>query len=242
MTTTRPTENPTDSCRSLSVVRHRLQQAEEKFTRSPGSVRLLAVSKTKPVDAIQAVLAAGQRDFGENYLNEALQKMEQLAGQDCVWHFIGAIQSNKTKAIAQHFQWAHCVDRIKIAQRLSAQRESDDLLNICVQVNIDREDSKSGVLPEDAAELCRAIAELPKLRLRGLMAIPRASESFDEQRDSCRRLRVLFESIQRELPDMDTLSVGMSGDLEAAVAEGSTMVRVGTAIFGQRAAKPAPGA
>lgn len=230
-------EQAQDARRSLSIVRQRLAQAEAKFNRSPESVRLLAVSKTKPVADIQAVLAAGQRDFGENYLNEALQKIEQLTGQGCVWHFIGAIQSNKTKPIAQCFDWVHCVDRLKIAQRLSAQRECDEALNICVQVNIDSEDSKAGVLPDQALPLCRELATLPKLRLRGLMAIPRASDSFEEQRDSCRRLRVLFESIQSELPDIDTLSMGMSGDLEAAVAEGSTMVRVGTAIFGQRAPK-----
>ncbi|MGB0865086.1 MAG: YggS family pyridoxal phosphate-dependent enzyme [Granulosicoccaceae bacterium] len=237
MTSTTPMEQAQDARRSLSIVRQRLAQAEAKFNRSPESVRLLAVSKTKPVADIQAVLAAGQRDFGENYLNEALQKIEQLTGQGCVWHFIGAIQSNKTKPIAQCFDWVHCVDRLKIAQRLSAQRECDEALNICVQVNIDSEDSKAGVLPDQALPLCRELATLPKLRLRGLMAIPRASDSFEEQRDSCRRLRVLFESIQSELPDIDTLSMGMSGDLEAAVAEGSTMVRVGTAIFGQRAPK-----
>ncbi len=226
-----------DASRSLSIVRHRLAQAEVKFNRTPESVCLLAVSKTKPIEDIRAVMAAGQRDFGENYLNEALGKIEQLAGQGCCWHFIGAIQSNKTRPLAENFDWVHCVDRLKIAQRLSDQRKDDDLLNICIQVNIDEEQSKAGVLPEETKALCLAVAQLPRLKLRGLMAIPRASESFEEQRDSCRRLRELFESIQRELPDMDTLSVGMSGDLEAAVAEGSTMVRVGTAIFGQRAPK-----
>lgn len=226
-----------DASRSLSVVRQRLAQAEVKFDRTPNSVRLLAVSKTKPVEDIQAVRAAGQTDFGENYLNEALLKIEQLAGQGCVWHFIGAIQSNKTKPIAQHFDWVHCVDRLKIAQRLSDQRQHDEALNICIQVNIDDEESKSGVRAEETLALCRNVDALPNLKLRGLMAIPRASESFDEQRASCRRLRELFEDIQREIPHLDTLSVGMSGDLEAAVAEGSTMVRVGTAIFGQRAAK-----
>ena len=229
-----------DASRSLSVVRQRLAQAEVKFDRTPQSVRLLAVSKTKPVADIQAVLAAGQRDFGENYLNEALTKVEQLAGQGCVWHFIGAIQSNKTKLIAQHFDWVHCVDRLKIAQRLSDQREHDEALNICIQVNIDNEESKAGVSADEALQLCREVDTLPRLKLRGLMAIPRASESFEQQRASCRKLRELFEHIQHELPELDTLSVGMSGDLEAAVAEGSTMVRVGTAIFGQRANKARP--
>ena len=234
-----PMDHAKDASRSLSVVRQRLAEAEVKFNRKPHAVRLLAVSKTKPVTDIEAVLAAGQRDFGENYLNEALQKIEQLAGQGCCWHFIGAIQSNKTKLIAQSFDWVHTVDRLKIAQRLSDQRgDNDEMLNICVQVNIDQEHSKAGVAPVDAMELCRQVSVLPKLKLRGLMAIPKVSDSFEEQSDSCRRLRELFESIQQELPDMDTLSVGMSGDLEAAVAEGSTMVRIGTAIFGQRASKP----
>lgn len=234
-----PMDHAQDASRSLSIVRQRLAQAEVKFDRQPNSVRLLAVSKTKPIADIEAVLAAGQQDFGENYLNEALQKIEQLAGQGCCWHFIGAIQSNKTRPIAQNFDWVHTVDRLKIAQRLSDQRgEHDKPLNICIQVNVDQEASKAGVSTAEAAELCRQVSALPRLKLRGLMAIPRASDSFDDQRDSCHRLRELFESIQQDIPDLDTLSVGMSGDLEAAVAEGSTMVRIGTAIFGQRASKP----
>ncbi len=235
---TKPMEHAEHASRSLSVVRQRLAQAEVKFGRAPQSVQLLAVSKTKPITDIKALLAVGQHDFGENYLNEALAKIEQLAGQGCVWHFIGAIQSNKTKPIAQHFDWVHCVDRLKIARRLSEQRESDKALNICVQVNIDRESSKGGALPEETLTLCKQVAALPHLQLRGLMAIPRASEQLDEQRDSCRRLRELFVRIQQELPQMDTLSVGMSGDLEAAVAEGSTLVRIGTALFGARVARP----
>jgi len=227
-----------DASRSLSLVRQRLAQAEVKFSRAAGSVRLLAVSKTKPVEAIRAMHAAGQRDFGENYLNEALEKIAQLPDQDCCWHYIGAIQSNKTRAIAQHFDWVHTVDRLKIAQRLSAQRENDEPLNVCVQVNIDNEDSKAGASPADAAALCAQIASLPHLRLRGLMAIPRATDDHQEQRDSCARLHRLLESVKRELPDLDTLSVGMSGDLEAAVAEGSTLVRVGTALFGERTPRP----
>lgn len=229
--------NPTDASRSLSIVRQRLAQAEAKFNRTPNSVRLLAVSKTKPVADIQAVLAAGQRDFGENYLNEALVKIEQLAGQGCCWHFIGAVQSNKTRAIAEHFDWVHCVDRLKIAQRFSEQRSNACPLNVCIQVNIDQEESKAGVLPEETLALCHAVAKLPHLKLRGLMAIPLASDSFEQQRDSCARLQALFKTIRHELPEIDTLSVGMSSDLEAAVAEGSTMVRIGTAIFGQRVAK-----
>lgn len=224
-----------DVSHSLSVVRQRLALAEAKFNRTPNSVCLLAVSKTKPVADIQAALAAGQRDFGENYLNEALPKIEQLLGQDCCWHFIGAIQSNKTKPIAQHFDWVHCLDRLKIARRLNEQRDDDHLLNVCVQVNIDGEDNKAGVTPEETLALCQQVVCLPRLKLRGLMAIPRASESLEQQRDSCHRLQELFKRIQQTLPEIDTLSVGMSADLEAAVAEGSTMVRIGTAIFGQRA-------
>lgn len=225
-----------DVARHLNLVRQQIADAEVLAGRPPGSVRLLAVSKTKSADAIRAAISAGQTAFGENYLGEALEKIEQLTGQNCEWHFIGAIQSNKTRPIAEHFHWVHCVDRAKIALRLNDQRPASlEPLNVCVQVNIDREDSKAGVEPEQASALADTIADLPQLSLRGLMAIPLATEDTARQRQSTRDLRELFDSIRQNHPSMDTLSVGMSGDLESAIKEGSTLVRIGTAVFGSRA-------
>ncbi|MEM7377108.1 MAG: YggS family pyridoxal phosphate-dependent enzyme [Pseudomonadota bacterium] len=224
-----------DVARHLNLVRQRIADAEVQAGRAPGSVRLLAVSKTKPASALQAAIDAGQTAFGENYLGEAVEKMEQLAGQDCEWHFIGAIQSNKTRQIATHFDWVHCVDRAKIAQRLSDQRPSEQPpLNVCIQVNVDREDSKAGVAPEALAELAGRVAALPRLRLRGLMAIPLATDDPDRQRQSARALSTLFETLSADHPGLDTVSVGMSADLEPAILEGSTMVRIGTGVFGAR--------
>ena len=192
----------------------------------------MAVSKTRPASAIREAHAAGVADIGENYLQEALAKMTELTDLPLVWHFIGPIQSNKTRAIAEHFQWVHSVDRLKIAQRLSDQRPADaPPLNICLQVNISSEDSKSGVSLADLPALARAVAELPRLRLRGLMAIPAPAASSDERRAPLRALREAMTGLT--LP-LDTLSMGMSDDLDEAIAEGSTMVRIGTALFGAR--------
>lgn len=200
------------------------------------SARLLAVSKTKPASDIYALYKAGQRDFGENYLQEALGKQKTLAHLAINWHFIGPIQSNKTRDIAGHFQWVHSVDRLKIAQRLNQQRP-DTLppLNICLQVNIDEEPSKSGFSLDALAEVIEPLMSLEKLRIRGLMAIPKATRDVELQRGSFNRLRQAKDQINAQFGlGMDTLSMGMSGDLEAAIAEGSTMVRIGTAIFGSR--------
>lgn len=203
--------------------------------RRADSVSLLAVSKTRGADEIRQAHQAGLQRFGENYLQEALDKIEQLADLTLEWHFIGPIQSNKTRPIAEHFDWVHSVDRLKIAQRLADQRPAQRApLNICLQVNISDEASKSGCTPAEAPALARAIAALPQLRLRGLMVIPAASEDESVQRAAFAAARALFEQLQRELPSLDTLSMGMSGDLGPAIAEGATIVRIGTALFGPR--------
>jgi hypothetical protein len=224
---------------NLQAVHAQIASAARSAGRDPQTVLLLAVSKTFGSDAVLEAAAAGQRAFGENYLQEALDKIAAVkaARPDATleWHFIGPIQSNKTRPIAEHFDWVHSVDREKIAQRLSEQRPADlPPLNICLQVNISGEASKSGVLPEQAAVAAHAIAILPHLRLRGLMAIPEAAADLAAQRAPLKRLRELFEQLRAEGLDLDTLSMGMSGDLAAAVAEGATMVRIGTAIFGKR--------
>ena len=179
----------------------------------------------------------GQRDFGENYLQEALEKIDALQGKGIRWHFIGPIQSNKTRPIAESFDWVHSVDRLKVAQRLSAQRpDSMEPLNICLQVNISKEATKSGILPVELSELAKEVAALPNIRLRGLMAIPASSDNPVQQRQPFAELQQLLNSLQQQLPEqpLDTLSMGMSGDMEAAIQEGSTMVRIGTALFGPR--------
>ena len=219
----------------LNSVREQIAAHAAEFGRDPDAIRLVAVSKTRPPADVASALEAGQVDFGENYLQDALPKMETLVGCGARWHYIGRIQSNKTRELAAHFDWVQTVDRLKIARRLAEQRpETLPPLNVCLQVNVDRESQKGGLAPEDVAALAAGIATLPQLRLRGLMTIPAATSSFDAQRDSFRRLRHLFESLRREHDMLDTLSMGMSGDLRAAIAEGSTMVRVGTAIFGPR--------
>ncbi|XQU09018.1 YggS family pyridoxal phosphate-dependent enzyme [Halomonas sp. LY9] len=223
---------------SLASARERLRQALEDAGRSPASATLLAVSKTKPAEMLREAWQHGQREFGENYLQEALDKQTALEDLDgIVWHFIGPLQSNKTRAVAEQFAWVHSVDRLKIAKRLSEQRpEALPPLNVCLQVNISREATKSGVLPEDALALAQEIAALPGLALRGLMAIPAPAETLEAQRQPLAALRQLLEELQAALPDapLDTLSMGMSDDLEAAVLEGATLVRLGTAIFGAR--------
>ncbi|WP_349975944.1 YggS family pyridoxal phosphate-dependent enzyme [Pseudomonas sp. WHRI 8519] len=222
-----------DNLRALAA---RIDSAAKAAGRDPASLKLLAVSKTKPASAIRELHAAGVCDFGENYLQEALAKQQDLQDLPLIWHFIGPIQSNKTKAIAEHFDWVHSVDRLKIAQRLSEQRPpSLPPLNICLQVNVSGEASKSGCAPEDLPGLANAVATLPNLRLRGLMAIPEPSEDRAEQEAAFASLRQLQEGLNLGL---DTLSMGMSHDLEAAIAQGATWVRIGTALFGARSYGP----
>ncbi len=217
----------------LAEVRQRLRAAERRAGRPEGSVGLIAVGKTHPASALKAIYDLGQRDFGENYLQEAIAKQDELAGLDIVWHFIGPIQSNKTRLLAERFHWIHGVDRLKIAQRLSEQRPEElPPLNLCLQVNVSGEASKSGIAPAQLGELAAAVARLPRLKLRGLMTIPAPSEDFDEQRKAFRVLREALAELRME--GLDTLSMGMSEDMEAAVLEGATFVRIGTAIFGPR--------
>ncbi|KXJ30547.1 YggS family pyridoxal phosphate-dependent enzyme [Pseudomonas sp. HUK17] len=215
-----------------ATVLERIAAASRTAGRDPATVGLLAVSKTKPAAALREAAAAGLRDFGENYLQEALDKQPALADLPLVWHFIGPIQSNKTRAIASHFDWVHSVDRLKIAQRLAEQRPPErGPLNICLQVNVSGEASKSGCHPDELPALATAVSQLPNLRLRGLMAIPEATDDPASQRAAFARLRTMSETLNLGL---DTLSMGMSQDLEAAIAEGATWVRVGTALFGAR--------
>lgn len=208
-------------------------------SREPQTVLLLAVSKTFGPDTVIEAAQAGQRAFGENYLQEALEKIVAVQAMQpdllLEWHFIGPIQSNKTRPIAEHFDWVHSVDREKIAQRLSEQRPAHlPPLNVCLQVNISGEESKSGAAPEQVPELARKIAGLPRLKLRGLMAIPEPAAEAEKQRAPLRQLRQLFDALRAQGLALDTLSMGMSADLEAAIAEGATIVRIGTAIFGKR--------
>ncbi|TXH86597.1 MAG: YggS family pyridoxal phosphate-dependent enzyme [Pseudomonas sp.] len=217
---------------NIAKVRARIREAAQAFERNPESIGLLAVSKTRPAQDLREAHATGQRDFGENYLQEALSKQAELADLDLVWHFIGPIQSNKTRQIAEHFHWVHSVDRLKIALRLSEQRPPHlPPLNICLQVNVSGEASKSGCSPEELPALARAVAQLPHLRLRGLMTIPEPNDDPQAQRLPLARLRQLRDTLDM---DLDTLSMGMSQDLEAAIAEGATWVRIGTALFGTR--------
>jgi len=224
---------------NLAALHQRIDTACAAAGRRPERVVLLAVGKAQPVAALAAAADAGQRDFAENYVQEALPKIAALAGRGLVWHFIGPLQGNKAGDVAAHFDWAHAVDREKIARRLSAQRAPALApLNVCVQVNISGEASKSGVAPADAPALCRAVAALPRLKLRGLMAIPAPAKKGDSPRHAYRRLRELLETLNREGLELDTLSAGMSDDFEAAIAEGSTMIRIGTALFGPRRKTP----
>jgi pyridoxal phosphate enzyme (YggS family) len=217
---------------NIAKVSASIREAAQASRRATSSIGLLAVSKTKPAQAIREAYACGLRDFGENYLQEALDKQTQLSDLPLVWHFIGPIQSNKTGPIAQHFAWVHSVDRLKIAERLSSQRPVElPPLNICLQVNLSGEASKSGCHPDALATLAQTVTQLPRLRLRGLMTIPEPATEPHRQRAAFSRLRSLQEGLNLGL---DTLSMGMSQDLEAAIAEGATWVRIGTALFGAR--------
>lgn len=220
----------------LNSAHERIDQALADAHRPSNSVQLLAVSKTKPVSDIQVAYEAGQRLFGENYVSEGVEKVQQLRDlTDIQWHMIGPLQSNKTRPVAEHFDWVQSVDREKIARRLNDQRpENMPPLNVCIQVNIDDENSKSGCHPDQVAALVDTISGFERLQLRGLMAIPKASPTAEEQQAGLRALQELFSRYHTKLSNFDTLSVGMSADLEAAITHGSTMVRVGSAIFGAR--------
>jgi pyridoxal phosphate enzyme (YggS family) len=217
----------------LKQIRSQINDAELAYNRRPGSVLLLAVSKTKPAEDIAAAYQSGQRHFGENYLQEALRKQQELGAYDITWHFIGPIQSNKTRPLAAHFDWVHSVDSLKIAQRLSDQRPAHlPPLNICLQVNISDEQTKSGIALAELPQLYEQIARLPNLKLRGVMAIPAPQQDFEQQRQPYKALYQAVAELKR--PELDTFSFGMTGDLKAAIAEGSTIVRIGTALFGER--------
>ncbi len=220
---------------NLETVRKRIAAACLAAGRAPGDVRLLAVSKTFGPDAVAEAHAAGQTAFGENYIQEAVEKMATLSRLPLEWHCIGPIQSNKTRLVAQHFAWAHTVDRLKIAQRLSEQRPPElPPLQVCIQVNVDGGPTKSGVVPAEALALAREVAALPRLRLRGLMCIPEPAPDFIAARAVFMRSKAVFDQIKADGLALDTLSMGMTADLEAAIDAGSTLVRVGTAIFGGR--------
>lgn len=224
-----------ESLTRLQTVRQRIGNACKASGRRPDEVMLLAVSKRQPAEKIVALHQLGVVDFGENNLPEALAKQQQLTDPDIIWHFVGALQSNKTRAIAEHFQWVQSVDRHKILQRLSAQRPTTSgALNICLQVNIDREPQKAGATTADIMQLAALADGLDNIKLRGLMAMPRFTTDPKQQRDSFRRVRLLFEQLKTAGHDLDTLSMGMSSDLEIAISEGSTMVRVGTDLLGSR--------
>src|SRR5437879_3946992 len=220
---------------NLQAVRQRIESATRAAGRPAQSVRLVAVSKTFPPEAVREAAQAGLRDFGENYVQEGVEKIREFLSLGLTWHYIGPIQSNKTRAIAQHFDWVHSIERAKIAARLSEARDPGlGDLQVCIQVNVSGEASKGGVAPEELASLAKQVAALPRLRLRGLMAIPEPTPDEPLQRRRFAQLRALRERLNREGLVLDTLSMGMSADLEAAIAEGATMVRVGTAIFGER--------
>lgn len=223
---------------NLQIVRRRIDEACAAAERAAGAVQLLAVSKTFPAEAVAQAAACGQRDFGENYIQEGVEKIVALAHLGLTWHCIGPLQSNKTRPVAEHFDWVHSVDRLKIAQRLSEQRPATLApLNVCIQVNIDGGPTKAGVASDDALALAQAVAALPNLRLRGIMTIPEPTPDFAATLAVHQRAKALFDRLCASGLALDTLSMGMSADLEAAVQAGSTMVRVGSAIFGGRAAR-----
>ena len=219
----------------IASVREEISRLELEHGRDPGGVQLLAVSKTKPSEMIREAAAANQVDFGENYADEGAEKSLELRELDLTWHYIGHIQSNKTKLIAGHYDWVQGVDRLKIAKRLSEHRPTElPPLNICIQLKIDAEESKSGCTTEELAELAACIADAPQLILRGLMAIPAPRADTASQREVFRELHSWYQKLQADHATVDTLSMGMSGDMASAIAEGATMVRIGTAVFGAR--------
>ena len=220
---------------NLQAVQSAIYKAAHLAQRREENISLLAVSKTFPSTAVRLAYAAGQTAFGENYVQEALDKMAELGDLPLEWHFIGPMQSNKTRLIAENFAWVHSVDRLKIAERLSAQRpQALPPLNICIQVNISDEESKSGIPAGDTLKLALELAKLPRLKLRGLMAIPAPAAEFEQQRQPLARLHALLLQLQAQGLELDTLSMGMSHDFEAAIMEGATIVRIGSAIFGER--------
>ena len=221
--------------KNLAQVRLQIEETCQRYQRDSDDITLLAVSKTKPAEDIRAAYACGQRQFGESYLQEAEQKILSLEELDISWHYIGPIQSNKTRRISELFDWVHSIDRFKIAQRLNDSRPRQlPPLNVLLQVNVDHDANKSGIDPLEVSSLALQVARLPRLRLRGLMAIPSIHDDFDTQRQPFARMREALVDLQQRHPDCDTLSMGMSGDMDAAIAEGSTLVRIGTAIFGVR--------
>jgi len=212
-----------------------LAKAAAEAGRKPGDIRLLAVSKKKPVEAVLAAVSAGQREFGENFVQEGLKKMDETGRDDLIWHFIGQLQTNKTRSVAERFNWVHTVDRLKIAERLSRQRPHyAGNLNVCIQVNIDDEAAKAGVATVDLPELAKAVVDLPGLKLRGLMCLPAVRQDFTEQRQPFARMRELKALLEESGISLDTLSMGMTADYRAAIHEGATLVRIGTALFGER--------
>lgn len=224
---------------NLQVVRKRIASAAQDCGRAPEDVNLLAVSKTKPVAAIATAIAAGQRVFGENYVQEGVDKILHFAalpqGDTLEWHFIGPLQSNKSRLVAEHFAWCHTVDRLRIAQRLSEQRPATmSRLNVLIQINISDEQSKSGIILDELSALAEAVVALPHLKLRGLMAIPAPEVDYQRQLAVFGHMRDAFLALQQRYPHIDTLSLGMTDDMAAAIAAGSTLVRIGTAIFGAR--------
>lgn len=227
-----------DIAHNLAQVRDKISAAASRCGRASEEVTLLAVSKTKPASAIEEAIAAGQRAFGENYVQEGVEKIRHFQAQGVEglqWHFIGPLQSNKSRLVAEHFDWCHTIDRLRIAARLSEQRPGElPPLNVLIQINISDENSKSGISLEALDALAAEVAELPHLRLRGLMAIPAPESDYVRQFEVARQMAVAFAGLQARYPDVDTLSLGMSDDMDAAIAAGSTMVRIGTAIFGAR--------
>ncbi len=219
----------------LNKIREYIREAERKYEREAGSVQLLAVSKTRSVEEISEAIEHGQLDFGENYQQEVKTKLNALSGKAINWHFIGPLQSNKARSIAEHFCWIHSLDRLKIAKRLSDLRPGHmPDLNVCIQLNISGEPSKSGVSPDELMSLADNLVRLPRLKFRGLMALPAPTEDFSEQRKGFRSMHLCFEQLRSAGHEIDTLSMGTSNDMEAAIAEGSTIVRIGTSLFGPR--------
>ena len=220
---------------NLTLISDLLRKSAIEADRDPAAVKLLAVSKKQPVSKIREAAAAGQRDFGENFVQEGLEKIEALADLGLTWHFIGHLQSNKTRLVAEYFDWVHTIDKLKTARRLSEQRpENRAPLDVCIQVNVDDEASKSGVAPADVAELAAECQALPRLRLRGLMCLPAMRDGFEAQRAPFAALRKLADQLRRDGIYTDTLSMGMTADYRAAIFEGATIVRIGTALFGER--------